>query len=337
MAAKTSLWNKLLFFFNSILAFFLLLSYALPYVFPSAFPFLSVLSLTLPVLIVINAFFLFYWIVKLHRYFLLSFFVLALGYKYLNALYQNNAHKPKDVGVHVMSFNARLFNHYGWIKEGNVQKQIQEFIANEAADIIAVQEFHKDYLYLFDAYSYQYVQTGNGKMGQAIFTNFPILNQGNIGFTKTANGAIFTDILIKNDTIRFYNIHLESLRINPKEEIFTQEKSQKLLNRMGVGFTNQQLQSEQVKLHSQNSPYPNILSGDFNNTQFSYVYKNIRNNYKDAFEEAGKGIGTTYDFKLIPLRIDFILYDSYLPLHSFETHSESFSDHKPISARFELN
>ena len=337
MAVKTSLLSKLLFFFNSIFAFFLLLSYALPYVFPSVFPFLSVLSLTLPVLLIINIFLLLYWIVKLHRYFLLSLFVLALGYKYLNALYQNNAHKPEEFGVHVMSFNPRLFNHYGWIKEVDVEKRIQQFLTNEAPDIIAIQEYHKDYQYLFDSYSYQYIQTGKGKIGQAIFTNFPILNRGNIGFTKTSNGAIFTDIMIKNDTIRFYNIHLESLRINPKEEIFTQEKSQKLLNRMGVGFTNQQLQSEQVKSHSQNAPYPSILAGDFNNTQFSYVYKNIRNNYKDAFEEAGKGLGTTYDFKWIPLRIDFILYDPSLQLYSFTTHSESFSDHKPISARFELN
>ena len=331
---KSKFLQRFLALFNAVL---LLLQLFAMGVFGYAWEY-PLFTLSVPLLSLVNLLFFIYWAMKLRWSALLFVMAFLLSFQEWGKLYQwpNNS-IPTDKGLHVMSFNARLFNHYGWIKEGNVQKQIQEFIANEAADIIAVQEFHKDYLYLFDAYSYQYVQTGNGKMGQAIFTNFPILNQGNIGFTKTANGAIFTDILIKNDTIRFYNIHLESLRINPKEEIFTQEKSQKLLNRMGVGFTNQQLQSEQVKLHSQNSPYPNILSGDFNNTQFSYVYKNIRNNYKDAFEEAGKGIGTTYDFKLIPLRIDFILYDSSLPLHSFETHSESFSDHKPISARFELN
>lgn len=288
-------------------------------------------------MILVNVFFLFYWVLKFNRYFLLSFFVLAIGYKHLYALYQNNAHKPDAVGIHFMSFNARLFNHYGWIKDTDVVSKTQNFFKTQAPDILGIQEFHADYLYLFDTYRYRYVHTGNGKIGQAIFSNYPIVKKGNIGFSETHNGAIFSDVAIKKDTVRFYNIHLESLKIDPQEEIFTQEKSQKLLKRMGVGFTNQHIQSEKVKMHLQTAPHASIIAGDFNNTQFSYVYKNIRNSFRDAFEEAGTGLGSTYVFKFIPLRIDFVLYDSSLELYSFKTHSEKFSDHQPISARFVWN
>lgn len=268
---------------------------------------------------------------------MLSLIVLAIGYKHLHALYQNNAHNPEPLGIHFMSYNTRLFNHYDWIKSPDLESNFKDFFNRQNPDIIGIQEFHSDYLHLFDSYPFRYIQTGSGKIGQAIFSNFPMIDKGNVGFLNTSNGAIYSDIVIENDTIRFYNIHLESLRIDPKEDIFSQEESQKLLKRMGEGFTNQQLQSEQVKTHLEKSPHPNVVVGDFNNTQFSYVYKSIRGDYKDAFEQAGRGLGATYMFKFIPLRIDFVLFEPSLTLHSFKTHSEEFSDHNAISARFVLD
>ncbi|HLU50872.1 MAG TPA: hypothetical protein VKZ42_01805, partial [Flavobacteriaceae bacterium] len=52
----------------------------------------------------------------------------------------------------------------------------------------------------------------------------------------------------------------------------------------------------------------------------------------DAFTKAGKGIGKTFSFKKIPLRIDFIFVDKSLTVNSFTTYTEKFSDHFPISS-----
>ena len=75
-----------------------------------------------------------------------------------------------------------------------------------------------------------------------------------------------------------------------------------------------------------------IICGDFNNTTFSWVYRNIGKNKKDAFIEAGKGFGKTFDF-WFPLRIDFILTDNTIEINHFKTFDVAYSDHFPILAR----
>jgi len=68
-------FEKIVFFFNSIVAFLLLLSYILPLLPPKTFASFSVLSLGVPILIVINALFLLYWLVKIKKQLLLSLVV----------------------------------------------------------------------------------------------------------------------------------------------------------------------------------------------------------------------------------------------------------------------
>jgi endonuclease/exonuclease/phosphatase family metal-dependent hydrolase len=75
-----------------------------------------------------------------------------------------------------------------------------------------------------------------------------------------------------------------------------------------------------------------ILAGDFNNTAFSYVYRALQENMKDAFVEGGNGLGTTFMFEKYPMRIDYILLSETLDIVAFETGETSFSDHFPVSA-----
>ena len=55
-------------------------------------------------------------------------------------------------------------------------------------------------------------------------------------------------------------------------------------------------------------------------------------NKKDAFIEAGKGFGKTFDY-WFPMRIDFILTDKNAVINQFNSFSEKYSDHFPILAR----
>ena len=64
------------------------------------------------------------------------------------------------------------------------------------------------------------------------------------------------------------------------------------------------------------SPYKNIVSGDFNNTQFSNSYFTIKGDLKDSFLERGKGYGETIKFWKFPFRIDMILVDPSLNITS---------------------
>ena len=80
--------DKLVFLINSVVSLLLLLSYGLSYVPPKTFSFLSVLSLSVPVLIILNMAFAVYWLIKLKKQLLLSLLVLALGYNYIVSFYK---------------------------------------------------------------------------------------------------------------------------------------------------------------------------------------------------------------------------------------------------------
>ena len=109
-------FEKILFFINSVLAVLFLISLLLPYVKPSIFPLLSILSLFSPLIIIINILFVFFWITKLKKEFLLSFIVLVIGYgtvvKFVN--FSNNTQYISENSLSVISYNVRLFNLYKW-------------------------------------------------------------------------------------------------------------------------------------------------------------------------------------------------------------------------------
>jgi endonuclease/exonuclease/phosphatase family metal-dependent hydrolase len=333
---KLSILSRVVFFCNVLFAALLLLSYILPYVVPKSFPILSVLSLLVPVFIMINFIFMVFWMIRLRRQFLLSLVVLIVGYSYVTSLYQfsGNTVAPTENTMSVMSYNVRLFNIYNWIKEKKIDAKIVDLVKTTAPDVIAFQEFHRNHEKSFAFYPHKHVvfKGKKNKAGQAIFSKFPIINKGSLNFKNTPNNVIYIDIVKNNDTVRIYNLHLQSLHINPKEEEISQKNSERLLKRMANTFKMQQSQAELFEKNRRNCHYKEIILGDFNNTQFSNVYRKIKGSMKDAFVEAGQGFGSTLDFPYFPMRIDFILTDASFTVHSFQTFSEHYSDHFPIKS-----
>lgn len=337
---KLKLIDKIIYQVNSLLAFMLLLSYLLPFVPPKTFALLSVLSLGVPFLILINVIFLFYWLIKLKKQLLLSFIVLVIGYCSFGSFYRFSSSETleHDHKLDVMNFNVRLFNLYNWIPEKNVEKKIVDFIRDKAPDVISIQEYHphKNIDLSFYKHKFEKLSGNKTKYGQAIFSQYPIINSGSVEFPNTANNAIFVDIVRHQDTIRIYNIHLQSMKIDANEEL-KQEDSERLFKSVKSTFRMQQEQAELFVEHRNKCTYKVIVCGDFNNTAFSYVYKEIKGDSYDAFKESGNGFGRTYEFKFFPVRIDYIFYDSDIELTAFKTFDEKLSDHFPIMARFKLH
>lgn len=333
--------DKIIYLVNGLLAFVLLLSYILPLAPPKTFALLSVLSLGVPFLIVVNVLFLMYWLIKLKKQLLISLVVLVVGYLGFGSLYKfsSSNNDTFDNQLDVMNFNVRLFNLYEWIPEKEVETEIVQFLQEKAPDVLSIQEYHphENIDLSFFKFKYEKLSGNKTKYGQAIFSQYPIVNSGSIEFPKTSNNAIFVDIVKGEDTLRIYNIHLQSLKIDAKVDKLKQEDSERLLKRVEQTFKMQQFQTELFLLHKRQCPYKMIICGDFNNTAFSYVYKEIKGDLEDAFKEAGNGFGRTYEFKFFPVRIDYIFYDSQLELTSFKTFDKKLSDHYPIRARFKLH
>ena len=80
------------------------------------------------------------------------------------------------------------------------------------------------------------------------------------------------------------------------------------------------------------SPYPVIVCGDFNDVPNSYAYTTIGKNLQNGFAEKGFGIGNTYDGISPTLRIDNIFADKKFDVVQFERFKKKLSDHFPIAA-----
>ncbi|CAM1352791.1 endonuclease/exonuclease/phosphatase family protein [Tenacibaculum insulae] len=332
---KYSVIHKLFFFINSVFATVLLLSYVLPFVSPKLIPAFAVFSLSVPLLVLINAFFFVYWLLKLHKNSLLSLLVLLIGW-FTSPLLVKFSKKEIILNndLKVMSYNVRLFNHYKHLEDITTEQKIYDFINNEKPDILSMQEFYQSKL-LNIKLPYKYIKTKSkaNKFGLAIYTKYPIINSGSLNFKNSANNTIFVDILKNKDTIRVYNVHLESLKLNPKKENFGEKDSERLFKRLANGFEKQVNQTELILQHESSWKGKKIICGDFNNTAYSWVYQKLSKNKQDAFLNAGIGLGKSFRY-LYPMRIDFILTDKNTTINQYKTYNDlKLSDHYPIMTR----
>lgn len=329
-----------MFLINSVVALLSLLSYGIYYVPPKTFSLISVLSLSVPLLIILNIIFVVFWLLKLKKQLILSLLILAVGYNYVASFYKFSSQESSNLEdtFTLMSYNVRLFNLYDWIKEDSIPSKIQNFITEEAPSILCFQEYDSSAGLDFRSYDYKHqTNTSNNKSELAIFSTYKILNSGFINFSNSANSATYADVLIKSDTIRVYNVHLQSSGINPNVESLDKEQSNRLLKRLGITFKAQQLQAELVVDHVAKSPHKVLMSGDFNNTVYSYVYRVLKGDLVDAFDVSGNGFGRTFNFRYFPVRIDFILADERFKVESFQNYSVPYSDHYPILSQFSLD
>lgn len=321
---------------------FLLLSYGLAYVPPTSYALISTLSLTVPLLIVLNILFAVYWLVKLKKQVILSLLVLVLGYNHVLSFYKFSSEstlKSEDT-FSIMSYNVRLFNVYNWIDDKTIPTKIQEFVLEESPNILCFQEYDSTTDLDFKSYPFKHqTNPAKNKSELAILSAYKIVNSGYIDFPNSANSAIYTDVLIKSDTLRVYNVHLQSSGIdaNMNVETLNSEQSNKLLKRLEITFKAQQFQAELVAAHVAKSPYKVLLCGDFNNTAFSYAYRILKGDLLDAFEISGTGFGRTFDYKYFPVRIDFILADKSFTTGTFQNYTVPYSDHFPILTELTLH
>jgi len=329
-------FNKIIFLFNSIAAILLLISYTVPYLPPSKFAILSIFSLGVPLLLVLNIIFVIYWTLLLKPKLFLSLSVLILGISHIKSSFNFSYDDTmNESSVKIMSYNVHLLNLYNWIKDDNIPEQVNKFIQDRSPDILCFQEYQTSIAPKLN-YLYNFSSISDNKSELVIFSKFKFINTGTIEFSNSTNRAIFADLIIKSDTIRVYNLHLQSTGINTDLSNFDSNQSDALIKQLTKSFKAQELQTKLIVSHLKKSPYKYIISGDFNNTAHSYVYRLLKSNLVDSFEISGNGFGSTFSFNHYPLRIDFILLDSSFQVFQHKNYNVEYSDHYPISCSFKI-
>lgn len=341
-----SWFNKIIFFFNIVLTVLTFVAYALPFLAPRLFPILSVFTLMMPLMLILNVLFFIYWILQLKKQMLLPGLVLLLGITFVNKFYKfSKEETPKtEQDFTLMSYNVRLFNLYEWLPDTDIPQKISAFVKEQEPDILCVQEYSPLDQLDFKQYKHHFIELrgGKNKYGQAIFSKFKIINKGEIEFPNSGNNVIFADIKKGKDTLRIYSMHMQSIKISPdihedKLDQIDQKKSKIIFRRISAAFKQQQQQADIFKNHKKDCHYAQIICGDMNNSAFSFVYSNIRGNLKDSFEEAGSGFGTTYNFRYYPARIDYIFVDKKMEVKSFKNFTSFVnSDHFPLMVRLSM-
>lgn len=339
---KLSGFNKLMFVLNVLLTLATFIAYLLPFLAPKLFPILSVFTLIMPLMLVLNGLFFIYWLLQLKKQMLLSGLVLLLGITFISKFYKFSGRdtEPEEGDIRLMSYNVRLFNMYKWLPQDGIVDSVKAFVAKHDPDIICFQEFANAGEPRIKGFKYKFVFSNNDnpKSGQAIYSKYKIVDTGTIRFPNTSNNVIFADIKKGKDTIRMYSMHLQSIRISQDiHEQMDEQRSRAIFRRLSNAFKKQQHQAEMISAHKKECPYPMVICGDLNNSAFSYVYRSVRGNLQDAFEEAGKGFGKSYNFKYYPARIDYIFADKRLQVKEYTTYPGFVnSDHFPVITRLKL-
>ena len=358
--------GKLAWLFNIFLVILLFASYLAGWIDPGKFSAFAFLGLVYPIILVANLVFIFIWIVRGKWHFLLSLAVVIAGYgplgRYVQLLPGKEAPDSNEL-VKVMSYNVQNMAHSNFGRaDEQIRDKIYGFIRSQEADIICLQEFssagsdtestfsdlisHSGHRY----YSYANYIPGSNRRLYAIVTlsKHPILSSRTLSLPDDHhNFGIFNDMVLDNDTIRFYNLHLESIRLQHEDYQFVEdmskgqtekgslsEGSKSIITKLHNAYKLRARQAKMVRQSIAECRHPVVVCGDFNDTPLSYAYSQIGHELKDAFVGAGFGRGNTFEGKLPAMRIDYIMHSEDLTPYEFRVHHSELSDHYPLTVYF---
>jgi vancomycin resistance protein VanJ len=354
-ARKKSIFDGLLYVINTILAFLLMASYLSSFIDPRLVSWFSFLGLAYPYLLLGNLIFAIYWALRMKLKIILPIVAIALGYNHLGELYQfrgSNQVVASGSTLKVMTYNVRMLNHFGWLDISDIPKKIEDLILDENPDVLQLQEYRQisPDLKVKLNYKYSSFKARVGGTGQITYSRYPIVAKEIHQFAipdsiGTKGKAIICDIEWQGKPIRFINVHLASVGLKEAEYAElgnlsdkNQDQITKGISKVGgdlkAAFVRRAHQVANLEELLTESPYPLILSGDFNDPPSSYTYQRIINILDDSFMSAGDGLVRTYNRGPIPLRIDYILYSSELRCYDYKVRTETLSDHYPVIAEF---
>lgn len=350
---------------NLIVAVFFLIGSYGSYFNPEYFWFIGFFTLgAFYFLLMLIAFILFWIFIKPLRIFI-SIIAIALAWGPLHHLVQlrltpNFTMEKHPKNLRVMSWNVEHFEILEHKEHPERKEQMLSMINQHQPDVACFQEmvasdsmsdainyipeFIQKLGFKYYHYTYNPKLDFDGKhhFGIITFSKYPIINKRNISYAPNDYNSIFQyiDIVKETDTLRIFNVHMQSLKFSEDSRHFIEKpslndkadivKSRNVLARFKTGFIKRKRQSDRVKKSINESPYPVIVAGDFNDVPNSYAYKTIGEGMKNAFEQKGTGIGRTFYGISPTLRIDHIFVDQRFNVEQYLRIKKKLSDHFPI-------
>lgn len=356
---------------NIVVVVLYLCACLIPFLPAGKFWMIAILGLIFPLLAALVAAFFLIWLVFRSRWCMLSLAALLLSWQQISVVAGLNSNNkftydksPKT--IRVFSWNVSSWSETN--KNENHQLQYRplmlDLINQQQCDVICLQEFwDKEYkrdnysiLKVFNEMGYpyhyfvkSYLDNKDQRMGVAIISKYPITDTAkfNFGEDHFSEHLIYADIEFNNQKIRFFTTHLQSVRFDNSQYTAlrkikqTDESglkgSRTIVHKLKNAYSYRGAEADIVKQKIQESPYPVIICGDFNDVSNSYTYFTIRGDLQDAFLKKGRGLGRTFQYLSPTLRIDYILADKKFKVEQYNRLKVPYSDHYPIIADLNTN
>lgn len=306
----------------------------------------AMLVYALPFLIIGNAIFLIYWLVRLRFHWaLMPFFTLLCCIPYIGTLFQFGSLDEKadaKAGLKIATYNVARFSGE---TTGFIAQDILSEMKRQKVDIVCFQEYNdfsgdrKN----SDSYKDYFPHMAVGENDMVIYSRYPIVNKKNINFEMTNNSAMWVEVNVNDNVYRIYNAHLETTGINGmlhrasklnQQGIDVQNNA--LLNALygsyTIGMIARSGQANILAMDMRESEVPVIVCGDFNDVPYSYVYNTMLGDKVDGFKECGSGFMSTFRGGK-QVRIDYIFHDKELEGLTYYKKELSYSDHYPVFMR----
>lgn len=255
----------------------------------------------------------------------------------------------------VLSLNAKAFGAMEKPEKRDeaATAEMVKKIKESEADIICIQEMHdfpgnppynvvrqlKKAGYRHSFYSVARKHWGSS-VGMAIFSKHPILEKQVIRKKEGSNNQIIlARIRMGERRISVINMHLQSVALN-EQELSGRDENKEWLGRsfsigkkLKKGFQARASQIDDLLTAARNEGNYLIICGDMNDTPYSNSYLRVRNEFRNSFEEKGKGLGFTFNGPIPFLRIDNQFFARGLRISRFETRRDfEPSDHHATEA-----
>ena len=333
-----------------------------PYINPHSLMIPAFLGLAFPLIWILNAGNLLFSFFIDRRIFIITMIYMLAGtpmmFRHVNLSIKRSCTEKKDL-FKIMSYNVQGFDGVKGQNQYEAQKSIHALINKHSPDILCLQEYAMKgmkhapfYKNLNETLQQNFLQLSDYKASElstqrilVTASKHNIVDQGIIYSPDNEIFAIYSDIELRNDTVRVFNVHLQSVKLIQERVLLKPERKQilnrnifsKLLSSVKKLKKAFYIRSSQALILAEaikRSPHPVMVAGDFNDTPSSFAYKTISKTLHDASLLRVNGIKPTYAESYYPLIIDYILADRRLNTCNYSRLCVPLSDHYPIITDF---
>lgn len=313
----------------------------------------STWGLVFPFFMLLNACFLVFWLFVYPRKVWIPLLAFVLSY-YPVRMYMgiNIPTSVQEEALKILTYNVFGFHGVPGEELERDENAIVDYLIDEDCDIVCLQESNESWLSngcrakLEEKYpNHRSDECTAGGNFIAIYSKHKIIGSERIDYESSGNLSVAYQLLIGDDTVRVINNHLEinSISLQDREKFHKMVKGK--MSKDSIGYQSLSLMEKLTECAVRRAPQAKavakyvqehendkmIVLGDFNDNPVSFARNTISKGLTDCFISSGMGLGWTYCYGGMRLRIDNTMCSKhFIPVKCSVDGRNRFSDHYPL-------